>query len=465
MPIHYSEGAFPLSLYSNNYITTYKNGYHLEHICGCNWNPMYNIQDEIKKHSVALMVTDVAVQSQTSLTVTISFSDGTSEKVELCKGTKYKIQYLDNGVVNSIVGVVTGIGKVNTNGACTCNCCTGEDYIITVDASVDYASNVVNIRTSNIRGISKYNQYADEDTTILNARTAGATVAGDVTNLSISSATVDKDGNITAGTLTNAVLDKDNCIITDSCAVGMNGNGHEIVVAKAHIIMGTAVSGTISSGKVDEFTISGGVTDPVTKITTNCLLTAKKGTIVATGCKVVGAKAYKGKLITPILENSTVTGGKRSGKDMITTGATVIGEIAYNGAITGGTLYGGVAVGLIDGEPYAIINGITTGGTTLKSTVTGGRVVGGKKIENTTVGATVYGGVAEAGVTTCGTTKLGDADSFIRPESVSLPGEIICKCPKIYPNYHRNLIDVIIWWKTVQGYPLTSNYDTVYNGG
>lgn len=136
----------------------------------------------------------------------------------------------------------------------------------------------------------------------MNARTAGATVAGDVTNLSISSATVDKDGNITAGALTNAVLDKDNCIITDSCAVGMNGNGHEIVVAKAHIIMGTAVSGTITSGKVDEFTISGGVTDPVTKITTNCLLTAKKGTIVATGCKVVGAKAYKGKLITPVLE-------------------------------------------------------------------------------------------------------------------------------------------------------------------
>lgn len=467
MPIHYSEGAFPLTLYSNNYRTTFRNGYHLENICGCHCtygDPGIDIHDTIKKHSVALMVTDVGVTSELTLSLTISFSDGTKDKVRLEKGTKYKIQYLEDGQINAIVGVITSISKVGSMSSCVCSCCNGEDYVIMVDASTEFSSKVYNIRTSSIRSITPYIQYAEEDTTIVNARTSGATVAGQVSDLFITNATVDKEGNISGGLLSNAVLDKDKCIVADGCATGVNPLNHQITVTDAQIIGGSAISGNITSGKVDEFTLSGGELDPDTGLTKGATLTAKAGTIVATNCNIVGSKAYNGTFIQPKLEYSTVIGGTRSGNDMITVGATVIGDIAYGGSITGGTLYGGVASGMIDGKPYSIINGETTGGTTILANVKNGKIVGGKKIGNTIIGATIYGGVATAGTTTCGNTVLGHSDSFIKPEYISLPEEIVCHCPKVYATYKENIADVIIWWKTVNNYTYTSNYDTVYNG-
>ena len=456
MPIHYSEGEFPLDLYTNNYTERFQNQGAISNVHNCDCCQPYNINHAVEKlQRTTLMITNISTTATYTISITIDYSDGTSKTYALEKGKKYKVQYLANGAINTLVGVITNIGKVNSNSSCSCDCCSGSnDYIIRLDASSNYTSVVEDIRTSNIRTIEPYVAHADEDTTILNARSSGVTVAGLVQDLVITNATIDDEGTILSGTIIKGNVDEKEGIIVDGCSIGTNSLGNTITVDEAEVIGGTITSGTIMSGKMGKYTITTqGNIDCCSNIMNNCIVEAKSATIVATECNVVGSKAYDGTVINPVIESSTVVGGKRSGKDMVTTGAMVIGDIAYGGTVSGGTLIGGTATGMINGKPYVIENGITTDGTSLKCTVTNGKIVGGKTVNGSIIGATVYGGIAECGITTGGTTTVADSvESFIRPDSSTLPSDIICKCPKVYGDYTSMIGDMIIWIKTNNGY-------------
>lgn len=461
MPIHYSEGEFPLDTYCGHYTEQFQNSYNLNNIHNCDCCQPYNINHAVEKlQRATLMITNVSAKANYSIDITIDYSDGTSKTYALEKGKRYKVQYLANGELNTLVGVITKIGKVNSNSNCSCDCCSGvNDYIIRVDASINYSSVVEDIRTSNIRDIQPYVEHADEDSTILNAHSSGVTVAGLVNAIVITDATIDEDGNIYSGTITKGVADDKQCIIVDGCATGVNPLNNFITVANAKVIGGTITTGKIMSGKMEKYTIisQGNCTcdcnDSTKTIMSKCIVESCNATIVATDCNVVGSKAYDGTVINPVIEKSTVVGGTRSGKDMVTTGAMVIGDIAYGGTITGGTLVGGTATGKINDIPYIIQNGITEGGTSMKCTITNGKIVGGKTVNGSVIGATVYGGIAKCGVTTDGTTTISDnINSYIKPESVSLPSDMICKCPEVYGNYKDMIGDMIIWFKTNNGY-------------
>jgi hypothetical protein len=451
MPIHYSEGEFPLDIYSNAYTeqSAVAHGYNFS---GCGCCQPYNINKAVTKLQNLYLVTNISAEAVYTLSITIDYADGTSKVYTLEKNKKYKVQYLSNGNLNTIIGVITNIGKINSSSNCTCDCCSTTDYIIRIDASSACSSLVEDIKISNIREIKPYIEHADEDSTILSAKINNASVLGVVHNVTITNAIVSADGIASAGTITQGTVDSEKGLIVDGCPTGVNSLNTTITTINSEITGGNIVSGVLkycdlSDESKNNITVLSTASNGDNTNTVS--FTAKALTLVATDCNIVGAKSINGTIIQPTIENSTVVGGKRTGSDMITTGATVIGDTAYGGCTTGGTLIGGTATGTIDGAPYIIENGTTTKGTSIKCTVTGGKIVGGKTVGNCTVGATVYGGIAECGSTTGGITIVSDSsDSYIKPGSTSLPAEITCTCPKVYLSSTTAIGDLITVIKT-----------------
>ena len=278
MPIHYSEGAFPLTLYANNYRDNYK----LKHECSncCEDMCGANIHETIKRnksHIKALMVTDISVKKNMSLSLSISYSDGSKETYKLEPGNKYRIKYSENGELITVVGIIKSIGQVNTSpNVCNCTCCTDNDYIISVDSSTEYNSQVVNIRSSHIRGLSPYIQFGDEDTDIMSGTASGSTVAGEITDITIVNAVVDEKGIITSGEISKGTLVPTKVMIANSCVTGLNVNGHKITVRDSDIDGGTVIKGKIISGKLEDFVL------PKDKPADGkyAVITAKSGTMV-----------------------------------------------------------------------------------------------------------------------------------------------------------------------------------------
>lgn len=452
--VHYSEGEFPLNLYGR---PTFLNGIDLGRVNGSHWSGCgpFNSLNRCccGNNTVKLYVTDVSVSATYRITVTITYSDGSSDSFTLEQGQTYSIDYLDSGTVKNVVGVITAIGKVSTLASesdCTCSCCTSatDDYVIQVDASTAYASSVVTIRTSNIRGISYYTQYQDEDTTIASSVTRGATVVGTINNIRIANATVDKDGNILKGTIVSGTLSKNNCIVDGGSSTGTNPSGHVITVVNGKTTGGDITNGTIVSAYMTSPVVRGDGLADATII--NATVTAPMAKIVAVDCDVSGGTTINGNLIDPTIVNSLVSGGTRYGDDMVTVGGTVINGVCYGGQITGGTLYGGIATGIIDCQSYMIENGETTGGCSVKSIVYDGVVEGGKQMGDTIVGAIVYGGRAKCGITTGGTTTLGSTGN-IKPGESKLPESVTSPVNVNAKFFESQIDDFIIWWKSASG--------------
>lgn len=468
---HEGEGEFPLNLYSNNYTESYRNGYHLNNIGDCPACCRPDLHKPVHALKRPLYIIDIAATKEYTITLSISYSDGTVSTFKLEKNKKYTITYVKDGKMYTKTGVITSIGQVNSSSCCECNYCNSDDYIIRLDSSENYVSSVDDIRTSTIRQIKEYIPYSEEDTTILNARTSGVTVAGKVNDISITNATIDKDGNLTAGVVTAAVIDEEDAIIADGCAVGVNNLNHTITVMDSIITGGTIIKGNIISGIVKDFEITVGDriltdVDDLEEPIENCTVTAEFATLVATECNVVGARSEGGIVIEPIIKDSVVTGGTRSGNNMVTLGAMVIDSIGYGGTITGGTLNGGTALGLINNKPFVIENGITTGGESIRSTVENGTIIEGQsKGTNAIIGAIIKNGTAKCDTTIHGVTTLGGVNSFIKPQYTTLPPEIKCRCKCIEPNYESNIGDVIIWWKFVNRLNCNDGYSNVYKTG
>lgn len=454
--IHYSEGEFPLNLYTRD---AYLNGFDLGMVNGSHWSghgPLNNMNTECgcpcTCNTVKLYVTDVQVSASYSLTLTIKYSDGSDDTVVLEKGKKYKFTYLDSGTVYQLVGVITGVGKVSESAAfcdCECNCSSSADYLIQVDSSTNYSSSVVTIRTSNLRGISYYTEYEDEDTSIDNATVRGATVAGTINNIRIKNATVDEDGNITAGIIVGGVLAETGTIIDGGSVTGYNKNNHLITLLNAQCHNGTIINGTVIAGVAKTINVSNGASDNNGHLI-NCDVVAPTAKIVAVDCDVNNAVSVSGTVIDPILNDSIVVGGTRYGTDMVTVGGLVVGDMCYGGKVTGGVLYGGTASGLIDGTSYTIFDGETTGGYTVKASVKGGKVVGGKQVGDTIIGAVVYGGTAINGTTTGGVTKIG-ASGYIKAGITDIPTGLTNIGNSNAKYIEKDINDLIIWWNQTKG--------------
>lgn len=451
--IHYSEGEFPLNLYGK---PCYLNGFDLGMVNGSHWSghgPLNSITGCCcgPNNTVALYITDVNFSASYTVTVTISYSNGSSKSVLLEKGKRYAFEYLENGTVNRVVGVVDAIAKMNNTvtGNCPCADQYSPDYVIQIDASSSYNSSVVTIRTSNLRGISYYVAYEDEDTTIASSVTRGATVIGTINNIRIENATIDSDGNILKGKITAGQISEENCIIDGGSSVGLNPNGHNIVVVNGQTTGGSITEGTIISASLTSPIVQGANIEGSNIV--NAIITAPTGKVVAVNSSVTGGKTVNGTVIDPTINNSIVNGGTRYGSDMVTTGGTVVGGVCYGGTVSGGVLYGGTATGIINCDSFIIENGETTGGYSIKSIVYDGKVVGGKTIGNTIIGAVVYGGKAECGFSTGGTTTIGTSGT-IRKGIGSVPDTITSPVENVDAKFfEKDIDDLIVWWKNIYG--------------
>lgn len=91
MPIHYSEGEFPLDTYCGHYTEQFQNSYNLTNIHNCDCCQPYNINHAVEKlQRATLMITNVSAKANYTIDITIDYSDGTSKTYALEKGKSIK---------------------------------------------------------------------------------------------------------------------------------------------------------------------------------------------------------------------------------------------------------------------------------------------------------------------------------------------------------------------------------------
>lgn len=358
--------------------------------------------------AIPLTLLEVETRPNLRLEVTLKYTDTAKNTTILLEsGIRYNIVYLKNGELHRIIGRVIGCSRIYK----PLNAAYPQEpieYMIRIDASSDYASLVVDMKTSQIRSIKKYIQYEEEDnTTLKSTSTNGGIISGDITSATIKNATWDEaSGKISGGDITDGKGGSQDGGTTD----GKNNDGHQVYYDNTHVIDYTITAGKIIAGTVQDVTYP----DPNDKTTIQCKTIA--GAIINGNPSTTGGTATGGYIINAVIVGSVVTGGTRTGSDMITTGATVVDLIGTGGITTGGTLHGGTATGTIDGKTFTIIDGDTTGGSTTGGSVIGGDVTGTGTVVIT--GAKIVGGSA-TGITTGGTTTIGTGK--IIPAYISNP--------------------------------------------
>lgn len=350
--------------------------------------------------NTASILTGVTTTATIAIDLKFSYTNSCMDKtVRIEKGNIYTIDYLENNTIKRCSGMITDIYKVYTTDD------SDNIYKIVVDCSANYTNNVVVMKTDQIRNISVYSPYADEDTTIDNSLHRYGTTIGLVRNAIVTNATVDKNGNILEGTIINGVIEG---YTHDGIAQGTNSNKHDITVINGrtyggNIQGGMVLNGILKSGDVD------GMVEEGTNITEKATVTGIIANCVIVNTIVEGGKTDQGTIIDPTLYNSTVVDGVITGDDMVTTGGITAGDITTGGITTGGSITGGTATGTIDDNRYTIEGGTTTGDNlvTTGGVVVGGVITGGTHIGGVIVGAVVTGGTCTGGTTTGGTTTGG----------------------------------------------------------
>jgi hypothetical protein len=350
-----------------------------------------------------VLLNEVITTPLITLEISLKYTDTKLDhKVKIETGVRYKFTYFANGILNEIIGVVTGISKI-TSPAYGADSYPRDpnEYLLKIDASANYASTVITIKTTQIRGLVRYVPHADESTTIQISTTHGGITVGTVQNITVKDATFDgstiSDGKIDGG----KVIDGGT---SGGTSTGKNENGNEITTDGGYTtggsIKATIIRGVVTSASVMDGTYENGIYK-------HCTVIADSAKIIANNSTITGGTTVGGKVIEAVLTSSTVSGGTRTGDDMVTIGGTIIDGVCYGGQTTGGTLQGGTAVGIINDAYYTIEDGTTTGGITSGGTVTGGIVTGGYTVGNTTIGGKMTGGTCIDGTTTGGTTVSG----------------------------------------------------------
>ena len=341
----------------------------------------------------------IAATATISLEITFMYSDATKNKtIKLNKGDIYSVDYVENGCINRCIGKLTDIYKVYD---------LDEEnlYKIKIDCSSNYTNQTVVLKTDQIRDISPYIQYSEEDPTILNSYHRYGTTVGLIKCAVVTNATVDKNGNIIEGTIVEGIIDG---TTSDGIATGENTSHHTITTINATTIGGRILGGMILNGIVRSGDIDG-VMDKETSITEHATVKGIIASAVVINSTVEGGNTSNGTVIDPTIQEATIVDAVITGDDMITTGGITCGDITTGGTTTGGTVQGGTASGMIDDNRFNIEGGTTTGDNlvTTGGIVTGGTIIGGQHVGNVIIGAIIKGGTCTGGITTGGTTTGG----------------------------------------------------------
>ena len=352
---------------------------------------------------------DVSTKPITTVVVGLQYSDETKNyNMEVEPSTKYTVVYLDNKQLKKVTGIVRDITKIYKLNETDTDIATIEDYMITLDASTEFVSNVVKFKTNQIRSIKRFVKYADEGTDLTEASSHGGTTIGAVTKIVIQDATIDDKGHTSGGTTTGGDTTGET---TGGITDGKNKNGNHVYITDGKVTGGTISGGTMVSGDMvsGTYTITGGTTVDSTGVTYHATITGNATNVIIANSVISGGTSAGGTVFDPTLTDTVVIGGTvTSGGDMKTIGGITEGDITYGGTIYGGTVTGGEATGIINGKTgYATGDIVTTGGTTTGGVTTGGTVIGGTSVGSIIINATVIGGTATGGTTTGGTTTGG----------------------------------------------------------
>nr|DAJ30965.1 MAG TPA: hypothetical protein [Caudoviricetes sp.]DAS08430.1 MAG TPA: hypothetical protein [Caudoviricetes sp.] len=350
------------------------------------------------------ILVDVATIPILSVYIDFTYSDPAFDKrVKLERDYRYRVTFLEDRVLMRLVGTITNIRRIfdpeiETNG--------GEpmppEYVITLDASSKYGSNVKKIRTSQIRDVKRYTEYMDEDPTILDAEVHGGTTVGKSTDIVIRHVDYDEDNGIIKG----GQVDSGKVIgdTTNGITNGKIDNGKTVTVVDNVVDGGKIDSGVVIHAEVDNDMPHEIVVDPDGSKSFHGSIV----NFIIVNTHITGGKSTGGKIVDIETFNTTVYGGIISGKNMYTIGGVTKGEITYGGTTIGGTVVGGDAIGTWNGRvihrdgDIVTVDGVTNGGV-----ITGGTVIGGNRIGEYIYNATVVGGTGTANITSGGTTTGG----------------------------------------------------------
>ena len=317
------------------------------------------------------MVTGVKVSQKTIITITVQYTDPEKNtSIDLEAGKMYIFDYIEDGKLLRVSGRLSDIYK-------TYDCNNNVLFKLKVDCSANYVTKTAVFKTDQIRGVSEYSVYVDQDPTIDNSmHRYGTTTAEVIKNAVVKNAIADKNGNILEGTIVSGEVTGHTL---DGLAQGKNNIGMELTVINGDTINGAIIEGKILNANLRAGSVDG-KTDEKTGIVSDATITGTITNVIAINTIIKGGRTEKGTIINPVLKDSVVYG----------------------------TATGGTATGCIDGKSYTIEDGTTTGKiTTTGGTLVGGTIIGGTKVGRTIVNAVIQGGVYTNGTTTGGDTKDG----------------------------------------------------------
>lgn len=350
------------------------------------------------------ILVDVATIPILSVYIDFTYSDPAFDKrVKLERDYRYRVTYLEDRLIHRDIGTITNIRRIFDPGIETVHEePMPPEYVITLDASSKYGSNVKHIKTSQIRDIKRYTEYMDEDPTIKDAEVHGGTTTGKSTNIVIRHIDYDEEKGIIKGgkVESGTVIGETSNGITN----GQIDNGKTVTVVDNVVDGGKIDAGVIIHAEIDEDMPHRIEVDPDGS-------KSFYGSIVnfiIVNTHITGGKSIGGKIVDIETFNTTVYGGIISGNNMYTIGGITKGEITYGGTTIGGTVVGGDSIGTWNGRVIHRDGDIvTTDGVTSGGVITGGTVIGGTVIGEYIYNATVIGGTGTANITTGGHTTGG----------------------------------------------------------
>jgi len=398
------------------------------------------------------MLADVNVEPSIFLDIKLSYLDSKLDKmVRVMKNMVYKIIYLEKGRLCTVVGEVKDISRIFTTVTVNEDKKSYNEYVLTIDCSNKYNTNVKKIRTGDIRSIRKFIDHMDEDTDIPNAITLdGNTVASKITNVIINNIRVEDTVTITkengiaeyntdsfkhivGGVIEGGKTDS-TAVTNNGVATGANNLGNIIHIdngvtsGEGDITAGNIITAMISFPHFDSYDTTEDPEDIKNKTIYGAIHVVSEDNkwygdieeVIISHSKITGYSTG-GNVVDAIRDNTIVYGGTISGENMKTTNAITYNDITTDGVTTDGVIKGGYVVTIIDGGRTCYLYGddlVTTGAIANNCVITGGTVIegtngiypGGAGGEgfNATINSTVIGGIGTNGVAFGGHTEGGE---------------------------------------------------------
>ena len=400
------------------------------------------------------MLADVNVKPSIFLDIKLSYLDSKLDKiVRVMRNMVYKIIYLEKGRLCTVVGEVKDISRIFTTVTVNEDRKSYNEYVLTIDCSNKYNTNVKKIRTGDIRSIRKFIDHMDEETDIPNAITLdGNTVASKITNVVINNIrventvaiTINENGtgiaeyqtdsfkHIVGGTIEGGKTDP-TTVTNNGVASGINTSGNHINVAdgvtsgEGDITAGNIITAMISFPHFDSYDTTEDPEDVKCRTIYGAIHVISEDNkwhgdienVIISHTKITGSSTG-GNVVDVIRDNTIVYGGTISGENMKTTNGITYNDTTTDGVTTDGVIKGGYVVTIIDGGRTCYLYGddlVTTGAIANNCVITGGTVSGGTngiypggaggKGFNVTINGTVVGGVGTNGVAFGGHTEGG----------------------------------------------------------